>query len=145
MIDKTWPTDHLIDAERRLARLWNTLPDHDDDEPIELTDQREAILFAVADALDRARTTARQLSPQPDLAPLDKVVQLVGWVKDDLSRGAWLDDLRGYPGGYAGQIEEAIEKTWASWEVTERQAGRPPLTHEEAVADVAERLTWDRY
>jgi hypothetical protein len=144
MSGRTWPTDDLIDAERRLARLWNTIPD-DDDELVELTEQREAILFAVGDALTRARAAADQLNPMPDLKSLDKLVQLVGWVRDDLSRGVARLDLLGGQSGYAAQIEQAMENTWAEWEAVERQNGRPPLTKEEATADVAERLSWDRY
>lgn len=143
MTDEMWPTDHLTDAERRLARLWNTIPD-DDGELVELTEERAAILFAVEDALNKAQLATGHLDPKAPLAPLLRLRDLVGWVKTDLQKGLLQADLIGTPGSYAAQIEEAIEALWAAWEPVERQNGRPPLTHNEAVADVADRLSWDQ-
>lgn len=145
-----WPSDHLTDAERRLARLWRTMPAargltlDEEGEPVEMTAERDAILFGVEDALARATAAAATgaIAPAPAAVTegLARIVKDVGYVRADLVQGVAMVDMI----GCAGRLEDAAEALAGHLEVAERRAGRPPLTEAEAVADIAERLRWDR-
>jgi len=137
-----WPTDHLIDVERRLERLWQTFRAGGD--RVEMDDEVEAILFAVDDALTRAADAAGRLTPPASMESFTTLVERVGWLRDDLRRGIATADVIGDIGGYAARIEEAVEEIAAAWERAEWAAGRPRMTGQEAVADIAERLSWAR-
>ncbi len=141
----TWPTDHLVDAERRLARLWRAFDRRDDEEEwVEGDDEREAILYGVADALHRARDAAAALIPEAPMGSFHRLAQLVGYLRDDLHLGIAVNDVIGGSASYATRIEEAVEQTAAAWEEAEWKAGRPKMNREQAVGDVAERLSWDK-
>jgi len=108
-----------------------------------MNEEREAILFAVKDALTRAGDAARQLTPPADLETFTTLTERVAYLAADLRQGIATADLIG-AGSYATRIEEAIEETAVAWEQAEWDAGRPRLTHDQAVADISERLSWDR-
>lgn len=142
-----WPSDHLTDAERRLARLWHTMRTEDGAEWVELTAERDAIVFAVEDALTRASAAARALNPPPGAAVNDglaRFVTSIRYLRADLVQGVHVDDMTGQPSSSDAYLENAAEELAVLLEDAERRAGRPPLTHAEAVADITERLQWDR-
>ena len=143
-----WPSDHLTDAERRLARLWRTMADVDEGEWVEMTDERDALLYSIDDALARATTAATTgpVAPAPAavLDGLADFVARVGYLRADLVQGVAIEDMTGSFGNVAGRLEDAAEALAGHLEVAEQAAGRPPLSEDQAVADIAERLHWGR-
>jgi hypothetical protein len=143
--EHAWPTERLTDAERHLAHLWSTFREDEGDEDglVGLNDERAGHLDRAAHALAEARVAAEELDPSADVGSLAKVAELVGWLRADLTEGMWPLDVTGGSSSYAASIDEAIERAWV-WEEAERSAGRPMLTEAQVVADITERLSWDR-
>lgn len=112
-----------------------------------MTDERDAILFAVEEALTRATAAASALDPPAGGAVEDGLARFmkdVGYLRANLVQGVHVGDMTGQPFSSAADLEAEAEALAGLLEVAERRAGRPPLTQAEAVADIAERLRWGR-
>jgi len=156
-----WPTDLLNRAERRLADLAADLDDWDDRSGSAATGGYRLLVDVVAGHarqvqahLAAAADAAARLGDVPDLAGL---VRTAGHLVDDIDGeraelarpdlnlededGAWLvAETR----GYLHTLQTGIEAAGGKLEPLEWAAGQPKLSHAEAVADIADRLTWGR-
>jgi hypothetical protein len=140
-----WPSDHLVEVEQCLVELWLTI-DEDEDELVQMTDERDAILTAAHAAIAQAlMATTGLMSPAP-VAVFEGLAQLkknLGYLRANLDQGVAVEDLIG-PYGSDRYLEEDLEALGELLEVVERDAGRPPLTEDQALADIAKRLSWER-
>jgi hypothetical protein len=143
--DAGWPTDHLRDVERNLARLWNTIRAEDPDEDvIELRDNYAVGLRAVEESFAKARAAADSRLTRQEPPP-ERLGRLIEFLRQDLEAGVCrLDVVGGGLGSYDVSFEEAVGHVWDLWEPAEWRAGRPRMDNREAGNDIADRLSWDR-
>ncbi len=158
---QVWPTDLLDRAERQLAELAADLDDWDNRSGSAARGGHRLLVDAVAGHARQVKThvaaaadAAARLGDVPDLA---RLVRTAGHLVDDIDGevaelarpdldvededGAWLvAETR----DYLGPLQTGIEAAVGQLEPLEHAAGRPPLTHAEALADIADRLTWGR-
>src|SRR5690348_1564740 len=143
-LQPTRPTECLVNAEYRLTLLWRTFAD-DDAEWVEADegDEREALLYGVADVLHRARASAAAAIPTAPMDSFTRLAQLVEYLRDDLHLGIAVADVVG-PASYAARIEQALKSTVDEWERAEQEASRSKMTRKQQVAGMPERLGRER-